>query len=196
MDGEAWRKAAQTDYEIQRCTPSSHDCSNPYEADVTNPDGSVSIQLSYNAPGQFNDGLVYSTALIDAQGRGVQETIITWERGDYDLPCIQRVETFSELAGQRTVTEYEYGLMHNQVTECARMTGMVLLYWDREHESTSPNSGYMQKTHIFNLPKESRSLKEHRQCLHRSSSTPTMQNLYPIHRVLSLTQLGQSIVAT
>ncbi len=115
---------------------------------ITYPDGTRSTQL-------FDNGLVSSTVLTDTNGKTLQKTVVTWEAGDYDSPRIKRLETFGELTSQKTITEYDYGPEHNQVTEVRTydLDGVTLLR--REQTEYVTDSAYMQQAHIFNLPKVS-----------------------------------------
>ena len=71
--------------------------------EVTSPDGTRLVQLSYNTPGQFTDGLVYLTETYDAGNRMLQQTTMQWEQGDYDSPRVLRTQIWDEL-NQMTAT--------------------------------------------------------------------------------------------
>lgn len=89
----------------------------PRQLEVVRPDGQRTIELSYNRPLQFDDGLIYQSETYDASspkdtGRLLQRTSLKWEQGDDGSPRVSRAEVTDEL-GQTAVTEYDYGPVHN-----------------------------------------------------------------------------------
>ncbi len=136
--------AAVTNYFVQQNAT-------PRRTEVTLPNGTKSVQLSFNTPGQFTDGLIYqdetygsgSTALL-------QKSTSTWEPGAYDSPRPARVETFDE-RNQKKATEFDYGASYNQVTEVRNYDygGTALLQATRTQYQ---NSTSYTSRHIFNLP--------------------------------------------
>jgi RHS repeat-associated protein len=135
---------AVTSYEV-------HQNSTPRSVTVTLPNGTKSIQYSYNAPGQYNDGLVYQDETRDANNNLLQSSASTWQQGAYDSPRPTRVEATDERS-QVTATEFSYGSAYNQVTEARNYDygGQVLLRATRPQYENSAN--YTNR-HIFNLVK-------------------------------------------
>jgi len=147
---ESWARdgtnfdSATTNYEV-------HENSTPRTVTVTLPNGTTSKQYSYNAPGQFNDGLVYLDETRDATGTLLQSSSSTWAQGAYESPRPVRVEKTDERS-QTTAAEFSYGSVYNQVTEVR----------DYDYGSTSllratrtqyqNGSNYTTSRHIFNLP--------------------------------------------
>jgi RHS repeat-associated protein len=146
---ETWTKdgvntdQAVTSYEV-------HHDSTPRTVTVTLPNGTKSIQYSYNAPGQYNDGLVYRDETRDSSNRLLQSNTAAWEPGAYGSPRPTRLEATDEL-GQVTATEFSYGTVFNQVTEARDYDygGQTLLRATRrQYQNSSSYTG----RHIFNLP--------------------------------------------
>ena len=135
---------AVTSYEV-------HQNSTPRSVTVTLPNGTKSIQYSYNAPGQYNDGLVYQDETRDANDNLLQSSTAAWQQGAYDSPRPTRVEATDE-RGQVTATEFSYGSAYNQVTEARNYNydGQTLLRATRTQYENSTN--YTNR-HIFNLVK-------------------------------------------
>jgi RHS repeat-associated protein len=134
---------AVTNYEVNQN-------STPRTVTVTLPNGTKSTQLSYNAPGQYNNGLVYHDETRDSTGHLLQSSTAAWEPGAYDSPRPTRVEATDEL-GQTTATEFSYGTLYNQVTETRDYDygGQTLLRaMRRQYQNSSSYTG----RHIFNLP--------------------------------------------
>jgi RHS repeat-associated protein len=135
--------AAVTSYLVQQNT-------NPRKITITLPNGTKSIQYSYNAPGQFNDGLLYQD---ETYGPGdtvpQQKSTVAWEAGAYDSARPSRTETTDEL-DQKTAAEFDYGAMYNQVTEVRDYDfgGLNLL---RVRRTQYENSTAYTNRHIFNL---------------------------------------------
>jgi len=134
---------AVTSYEV-------HQNSTPRSVTVTLPNGTKSIQYSYNAPGQYLDGLVYQDETRDANNNLLQSSTAAWQQGAYDSPRPTRVEATDE-RGQVTATAFSYGSVYNQVTEARNYDygGQVLLRATRKQYENSAN--YINR-HIFNLP--------------------------------------------
>src|SRR6266511_49177 len=103
--------AVETHYFVQ-------ENASPRRVEITRPDGVRTVMLSYNAPGQWNDGLIYQdeTYAPGQQGVLLGKSFVQWEQGDYGSPRPSRVETTDE-RGQTTGKEFSYGPRFNQVTE-------------------------------------------------------------------------------
>ncbi|HEX5888429.1 MAG TPA: hypothetical protein VFY61_06985, partial [Pyrinomonadaceae bacterium] len=81
--------SATTTYETQ---PEA----NPRVTITTLPNGTKSKQLAYNAPGQFNDGLVYRDELYVTAGQPLQVSVSYWQQGAYSSPRPYRIEKTDE----------------------------------------------------------------------------------------------------
>jgi len=136
-----------------------HENSTPRTVTVTLPNGTTSKQYSYNAPGQFNDGLVYLDETRDASGTLLQSSSSAWAQGAYESPRPVRVEKTDERS-QTTAAEFSYGSVYNQVTEVRDFDygGTSLLRGTRttyqnnvNYTGTAYSTGYVGR-HIFNLP--------------------------------------------
>lgn len=146
---ESWTRdgvnfdSATTGYEV-------HENATPRTVTVTLPNGTTSKQFSYNAPGQFNDGLVYLDETRDTAGTLLQSSSSTWAPGAYESPRPVRVEKTDERS-QMTAAEFTYGSVYNQVTEVRDYDygGTSLL---RATHTQYQNSGAYISRHIFNLP--------------------------------------------
>jgi hypothetical protein len=103
--------AVETHYFVQENT-------SPRRVEITRPDGVRTVMLSYNAPGQWNNGLIYQdeTYAPGQQGVLLGKSFVQWEQGDYGSPRPSRVETTDERS-QTTGKEFSYGPRFNQVTE-------------------------------------------------------------------------------
>ncbi|MDQ3686646.1 MAG: DUF4214 domain-containing protein [Acidobacteriota bacterium] len=123
----------------------------PRRVEVKQPDGTRSVQLSYNNPGQFNDGLVYQDETLDADDRRLSKSTVSWEQGAYESPRPVRTEVTDEL-GQLTATAFSYGPVYNQVTEVRNFGygGTALL---RKTLTEYENGSNYTNRHIFNLVK-------------------------------------------
>jgi RHS repeat-associated protein len=100
----------------------------PRRVEITRPDGVKTVMLSHNAPGQWNDGLIYQDETYNPQDDLLGKSFVQWERGEcpppgqtagpyqYCSPRPSRVETTDE-RGQQTGKEFSYGPRYNQVTE-------------------------------------------------------------------------------
>jgi RHS repeat-associated protein len=117
---------------------------------ITSPNGTKNKQLSYNAPGQYNDGLTYHDETYVIDGQPLQSSNSFWQPGAYDSPRPTRVEKTDE-RGQLTATEFSYGSVYNQVTEVRDYDygGTTIL---RRTVTDYQNSTNYTGRHIFNLP--------------------------------------------
>lgn len=151
---ETWTKdgvttdQAVTTYEV-------HENATPRTVTVPLPNGTKSIQYSYNHPAvngqaQYDDGLVYRDETYDANNNLLQSSTATWEEGAYNSARPTRVEATDE-RGQVTATEFSYGTVYNQVTEARNYDygGQTLL---RSTHTQYQNSANYTNRHIFNLP--------------------------------------------
>lgn len=123
----------------------------PRRVEVTHPNGTKNIQYSFNAPGQWHDGLVYQDETRDAANTLLQSSYVHWQQGAYNSPRPWRMEATDE-RGQMTATELSYGAVYNQVTEVRNYDygGAALLRVTRkEYENGASYTG----RHIFNLVK-------------------------------------------
>lgn len=123
----------------------------PRRLEVTSPDGTRRVQLSYNTPREFTDGLARQIETYDASNKLLRRTTFTWQQGAYQSPRVTRVEATDEL-NQTTATEYSYGPAYNQVTEVREYDygGQQLL--SRVTSEYETANEYVQR-HIYNLPK-------------------------------------------
>ncbi|HXQ71319.1 MAG TPA: hypothetical protein VN844_12565, partial [Pyrinomonadaceae bacterium] len=135
--------SATTSYSV---TPNT----SPAVTIVTQPNGTKTKQLSFNAPGQYNDGLVYHDESYVVAGTILQSSDSFWEQGAYGSPRPYRVEKIDE-RGQKTATEFSYGTVYNQVTEVRDYDygGVTLI---RKAVTEYQNSANYTGRHIFNLP--------------------------------------------
>src|SRR5258705_1267466 len=124
------------------------------------PNLTKSKQYSFNASGQWNDGLVYEDRTFTTdENNPLQKSTSNWEPGAYSSPRPTRVEKFDE-RGQKTAAEFSYGSVYNQVTEVRDYDygGITLLRSTRTTYENSVNyTGTCYSTgcygrHIFNLP--------------------------------------------
>lgn len=152
----------------------------PRVTNVIQPNGSVSKQYSYNAPGQFNDGLVYSdeTYVPDAAGtftfpdlglsgnfKRVGKSNVTWGIGTgsyigYSSPRPTYAEVFDE-NDQKVYTEYSYsGGSFNQIMHSCDYdnAGNRLKCARANYENSAAyigsfdsNGQFISGRHIFNL---------------------------------------------
>jgi RHS repeat-associated protein len=133
---------ATTSYEI-------HENATPRSVTITLPNGSKSIQNSYNHPGQYDDGLVYYDETRDSANVLLQSSSSSWQPGVYDSPRPTLLQKTDD-KGQVTATEFVYGSVYNQVIE-ARDKGYAneLL---RSTRKVYQNNANYTANHIFNLP--------------------------------------------
>ncbi|HEY0729021.1 MAG TPA: hypothetical protein VGD38_13175, partial [Pyrinomonadaceae bacterium] len=120
---------------------------NPRTVTVTLPNGTQNVQYSYNAPGQYNDGLVYLDETKNAAGTVIQSSSTSWEPGYNDTPRPYRVQSTNE-KGQTSKQEFSYTGYYNQVTEQRDYDfGGNLM---RSTRTSYENSwDYMNTRHIF-----------------------------------------------
>ena len=119
------------------------------KVEVTMPNLTKSIQYSYNAPGQFKDGLVYQDETRSSSGTFLQGSSTTWEQGYYSAPRPVRMEATNERS-QTIATEFSYTGYFNQVTETRNYdyNGAQMRVTRNDYE----NSSNYHNRHIFNLP--------------------------------------------
>lgn len=149
--------AAVTTYDV-------HENSSPRTVTVTLPDGTVSKQYSYNAPGQYNDGLIFKDETYDTDGTTLlSRSEVTWEPGDYSSPRPSHA-TMTKVVGGGTElttgTEFTYAPSpsFNQATVVRSFdygyvfgsTSNTLL---RKTVTQYENSSNYTNNHVFNLPK-------------------------------------------
>lgn len=142
VDGVTTAQAV-TNYDV-------HQDANPRTVTITMPNGTKSTQKSYNAPGQFIDGLVFYDETRDATNTLLQSSTAEWALGAFDSPRPTRLTAKVE-PNPLTATEFSYGDF-NQVTEARNYDyiGTTLLRSTRTQYENSPN--YTGTRHIFNLP--------------------------------------------
>ena len=114
------------------------------------PDLTQHVQLSYNEPGSFRDGLDYQQDTYDANNKLLQRTTSEWELGPDRTPRVKRTKFTDEL-GETSTTEYIYGPDHNQIVEVREHDygGQQILRRVRTEYETAIE--YVQR-HIYNLP--------------------------------------------
>jgi RHS repeat-associated protein len=146
---ESWTRDG-SNFDSATTTYSVNETSTPRTTVITLPNGTKSKQLSYNAPGQYNDGLVYHDETYVTEGQPLQSSDSYWEPGAYGSPRPTRVEKTDE-RGQVTAAAFTYGSVYNQVTEVRDYDygGSTLL---RSTLTTYQNSSSYTNRHIFNLP--------------------------------------------
>ncbi|MGH3844217.1 MAG: RHS repeat-associated core domain-containing protein [Pseudonocardiaceae bacterium] len=120
----------------------------PRRVEVTYPNGTQTVTLAYNRPGQFDDGLAYQQEVYDG-GQLVQLTTNIWQQGDYRSPRRSRVET---TLGRNlmTATEYDYG-PYNRVTEVRELDFGGTAVLRRTRTEYEQNPSYLAR-HILALP--------------------------------------------
>lgn len=138
----------------------------PRRVEVRQPNGTRSIQLSYNFtslpdshPDKYKDGLVYQDETRDSDNNLLHASSVTWEQGAHDSPRPSRVEATNYEIGKKTATTFEYGPF-NQVVNASTYdyadigaTPSVLL----KTASTTYENGAnytAASRHIYNLPKK------------------------------------------
>ncbi|MCZ7571577.1 MAG: hypothetical protein M5U01_23765 [Ardenticatenaceae bacterium] len=138
--------AAVTGYAVQQAAT-------PRRVEVTGPDGARTVQLAYNAPDQWHDGLAFQVERYSAGSVLLQRTTTMWEPGDGGAPRVARTEV-ADVLDQVLVTEYSYGPVRNQLVEVHEYDysngGVSLLRRTRTDYETA--IGYDNR-HIYNLPK-------------------------------------------
>ena len=95
---------AVTHYNVQPNTT-------PRSTEITYPDGTRSVELLYNHPDQFDDGLPYQKSIYDATGQLLQRTNTQWRPGELNnSPLVSRIEK-TDVHGQVRATEFNYYLV-------------------------------------------------------------------------------------
>lgn len=135
---------AVTGYEI-------YNNATPRSVRVTQPNGVKSIQNSYNAPGQWNDGLIYEDETRDPNNVLLGKSVVVWGQGAYDTARPTHMEMTDE-RGQTVATDLTYGANYNQLESKKEYdyNGGPLL---RETRSSYENNWQYTNRHIFNLVK-------------------------------------------
>lgn len=154
---ESWTRdgtntdSATTNYE-------THENDTPRVMIITLPNGTKNKQLSFNTPGQYNDGLIYRDETYVTDGQPLQISQSFWESGAYGSPRTYRIEKTDERS-QTTAAEFSYGSVYNQVTEIRDYDyGGALLRATRTTYQNSTNytgtcySYGCYGRHIFSLP--------------------------------------------
>lgn len=123
---------------------------------VTYPDGSTAVQVASEAPGRFDQGLVYLIQRKSSQGRFLSTAIIQWELGTYGIPRQKEVKVFDEETRRQTKTAFRYGQNGQQIVEeihygygTTADDGPVL--WKKRTDYLD-DARYTQRN-ILNLPK-------------------------------------------
>jgi hypothetical protein len=122
-------------------------------ATITFPDLSKSIQYSFKAPNQYNDGYIFQDETYDSAGVLLRKSTVTWAMGDYGSARPVRIEATDKL-NQTTAAEFDYAPApaYNSVTDVRdfdyggtnRLRTTRVLY---------RNSVEYTGRHIFNLVK-------------------------------------------
>lgn len=132
-------------------TYSTQQNTSPRTLTITQPDGSRSIQYSYNAPNTWYDGLVYQDELYDSANRLWRRSSVTWQQGAYGSVRPTRSEAMDE-TGLVTAEEFSYGSQFNQVTEI-RSYGFGGYQLLRKTVSEYENGSAYLNRHIYSLVK-------------------------------------------
>ena len=155
---EAWSRdgtnvdTATTQFEL-------YENSTPRMTIITLPNLTKNKQLSFNAPGQYNDGLTYHDETYVSGGPVLQSSDVYWEPGAYGTARPYRIDKTDERS-QTTKTEFSYGSVYNQVTEvrdydygsAALLRARRMTYQNStDYTGTCYSSGCYGR-HIFNLP--------------------------------------------
>jgi RHS repeat-associated protein len=145
---ESWSRDG-TNFDSATTSYDVHENDTPRMTVITLPNSTKSKQLSFNAPGQYNDGLIYHDETYVTDGQPLQSSNTSWEQGAYGSPRPTRIERTDERS-QTTATEFSYGTVYNQVTELRDYNygGVTLL---RKTQATYQNSTNYTNQHIFNL---------------------------------------------
>lgn len=125
--------------------------STPRTITVTHPNGLKSKQYMYNAPGLWNDGLIYQDETLDASNNVLGKSEVTWQQGVYDTARPTITIATDERQNTRK-TEVTYGTVYNQVIskkEYDYNNGPLL----RENRTVYENNTAYTSKHIFNLVK-------------------------------------------
>ncbi|MCI0660595.1 MAG: hypothetical protein L0220_05925, partial [Acidobacteria bacterium] len=100
--------AAVTQYSVQ-------ENASPRRTEIVRPDGVKTVMLAHNAPGQFNDGLIYQDETYKPGDVLLGKSFVQWDPGDYSSPRPSRIETTDE-RNQKTGKELSYDTRFNRVT--------------------------------------------------------------------------------
>lgn len=147
---QSWTRDG-TNLDSATTTYSVNENATPRTVQITLPNGTTSKQYSFNAPGQWNDGLIYhDVTFVSDENSPLQSSDSTWEQGAYSSPRPTRIQKTDE-RGQVTAVGFSYGSVYNQVTELRDYDygGTALL---RATRTTYQNSSNYTNRHIFNLP--------------------------------------------
>jgi RHS repeat-associated protein len=153
---ETWtRDGASTDQAIT--SYDVHQNSNPRTVTITLPNGTKTVQSSYNVPGNYLDGVVFQDQTLDTNNTVLRSSTVTWEQGAYDDARPIRIEAINHEINKKTAAVFEYGPVYNQVIGTYNydladpaITPAVLLAATRTQYENS--SSYTTSRHIFNLP--------------------------------------------
>ncbi len=122
-DTPANTDSATTNYLVFENAPAPPQPVPSRQVTVTFPNGTKSIQYSYNYtslpdsdPNKALDGLVYQDEVRDSADTLLQSSTSTWERGFFESPRPIRTTATNEL-GMTTTTILSYGASYNQVTQ-------------------------------------------------------------------------------
>lgn len=126
----------------------------PRTVTVTQPNGAKNKQTSYNAPGQWNDGLVYQDETFDASNNLISKSVVTWGQGSYDSPRPTRTEVTDE-KGQVLTTDLVYGSVYNQVVTRKEYEYNSTTAIQKQTQISYENNSVYTNRHIFNLVKSS-----------------------------------------
>lgn len=123
----------------------------PRTVTIIQPNGLKSVQYMYNAPGQWNDGLIYQDETYDTNNAMLSQSVVGWQQGAYNSPRPSQTQVKDE-KGQILITDNVYGTNYNQLTSVKEYDydGTTLL---KETKNTYENSANYTGRHIFNLVK-------------------------------------------
>lgn len=129
----------------------SYNNSSPRSVTVTQPNGVRSKQISYNALGQWYDGLIYQDETLDAANNQLSRSLVTWEPGAYDSARPKQTEITDE-RGQTLKTVNTYGSVYNQLISKKEYdyNGTTVL---KEAQTSYENNSAYTNRHIFSLVK-------------------------------------------
>jgi hypothetical protein len=131
--------------------------SSPRRVEITMPNGTKSIQFSYNAPGQYYDGVVYQDETRDSNGTLLKSSTASWEQGAYSSPRPTRVEAIDYEINKKTASVFEYGPVYNQVTAVHNYDYSDITVTPtsrlRVTRTEYENGANYTNNHIFNLVK-------------------------------------------
>lgn len=134
-----------------------HQNANPRTSTITLPNGTKSVQSSYNAPGNYLDGLVFQDQTLDTNNTVLRSSTVTWQQGAYDAARPIRIEAINHEINKKTAAVFEYGPVYNQVigtynydlADPANTPAVLLAATRTQYENSS---SYTTSRHIFNLP--------------------------------------------